>query len=145
MSQISLGVYLRDVEAVCFHDAPVPLHIDVFLERDLFQIVAFDDPTDVYYYRTPSGGTRGDLKQAQMFWFSVGGFIVHVRIDIAETDIAPRRCWVAGKSQAHFIASPRSVEEGFEMVASMRSVDNDLARLNRKLDLSKRRPHQAKM
>lgn len=138
LAQISLGDHLRDVEDLCFHGAPVPPHIDVFLERDLFQIVAFDDPTDVYYYQTPSSGMRGNSRQARMVWFNVGGFIVNVRLDVAETDIAPRRCWVAGRSTAYFLASPRSVQEGYNMVGSMQAVQDDLARLNRRIDVSQR-------
>lgn len=129
---LDLGHYLPVLEDICFYDASIPAEVDVFLERDLFQVVAFNDPRDVFYYQTPSMGPRGKALVTQMAWFNVGGFMIYVRMDRSPSDFTPQRCWIAGKQQAYFLVSPRSIEQNVGVVASMQEVRGDLTRLNPK-------------
>lgn len=136
---LELGRFRPILEAICFGRSTIPISVDVFLERDLFQVVSFDNPVDVFYYRTPSMGPRGTLQVAQMAWFNVGGFTTYVRLDRRPSDLAPRRCWMAGRKQAHFVVSGRSFEANIDVVASMQEVKGDLERLNPKLTKPARR------
>lgn len=128
---------LREVfEHICFSRAEIPASIDVFIERDLFSYAAFGDPNDVYYYATPSIGTQGGQRMA---WFSVGGFIIYVRLDEGgHSDFAPKRCWLKGRKACSFLVSMRSLYTNSDIARSIGVTSDDLARLNRKIARPKR-------
>ncbi|RUM15804.1 hypothetical protein EFD56_24230 [Rhizobium phaseoli] len=135
-SVIKVGHFRESLELVCFHDAPVPSTIDVFLERDLLSVSAFDDPHDVFYYVTPSVDVVDDRR---MIWFSVGGFIIYVKLDNGEpSDFAPSVCWMRGRKKCHFNVSMRALHTNTGIVESIHTARDDLARLNRKILLPQR-------
>ncbi|WP_380784816.1 hypothetical protein [Sphingomonas sp. R86521] len=131
---IVIGPHKQIFEDVCFRGSAIPHNVDVFIERDLFSFAAFDDPNDVYYYRTPSVGLRGTRQRVRMAWFSVSGFTIYVKMDDARSsDFVPNRCWMRGKKQCYFNVNPRSLTVNNDMPRSMNWIRPDLARLNRKL------------
>lgn len=120
--------FFSQLADVCFHDAPIPDGIDVAIERDLMAYAAFKKVTDVNYYRTPSTGRLGGRRMA---WFSLGGFIIYVRLDEGgASSHLPTRFWMRGKKQHHFQVSMRSFDENADVGGSIRRVEGDLARLN---------------
>lgn len=129
--QIDLGSY-RDVFAdICFRNGAVPADVDVAIERDVTSFAAFTATSDVYYYRTPSTGTRGGRRMA---WFALGGFIVYVRFDRrGASDHLPARFWMRSKKQHHFQVSMRSLEVTQDISIAIRRVEGDLAKLNKKI------------
>ena len=135
-SRIAIGDYPEKFRKICFEGAEIPDDIDVFIERDSFSFGAFSDPTDVYFYSMPSVGLQGHLPPMRMSWFSLGGFIVYVRIDAdISSDFVPKRCWLRGKKNCHFFVSMRSAKKTNGVPESIEAVRDDLARLNRKLQL----------
>jgi hypothetical protein len=130
-SFINIGNYRSVCEEICFRGGAVPDDVDVFIERDLFSYAAFPDPTDVYYYCTPSTGLRDGRYMA---WFSVGGFIIYVRMDRhGSSSFAPKRCWMRGKKRCFFNVAMRAVETNIGIAESIGLAKEDLARLNKKL------------
>lgn len=126
---ITLGAYQEVLGATCFGRDPIPNAIDVAIERDLTSFAAFTDPHDVYFYRTPSTGTLGGRRMA---WFSLGGFIIYVRLDVSgpSSHFAPRY-WMRGKEQHFFRVSMRSLHENEDVGVSIHRAAEDLAKLNR--------------
>ncbi|SCX32234.1 hypothetical protein DSM25558_5421 [Agrobacterium sp. DSM 25558] len=135
-SKIHIDEYRETFENVCFHGAPIPLDVDVFLERDLFSATRYDDPCGVFYYSTPSVSV---LKGRRMAWFSVGGFIVYVKVDpYGPSDFAPPKCWMRGRKKCHFNVDIRALETNIGIIESMDATREDLARLNRKIKFPER-------
>lgn len=133
-SRIKIGNYPDKFQKICFEDADIPDDIDVFIERDLFSFCAFTDPNDVYFYSMPSVGEKGHSPPMRMCWFSLGGFIIYVRLDDAiASDFAPKRCWMRGKKRCHFLVSMRSASKANGIPESIKAVSGNLARLNPKL------------
>ncbi|MBY5868472.1 hypothetical protein [Rhizobium leguminosarum] len=127
---IKIGEVKEQLEAVCFRGGPIPASIDVFLERDLFAYLAFEDPKEVYFYATPSVNRRGGRRVA---WFSLGGFIIYVRIDDdGPSDYAPKRAWLKGKKACNFVVSPRSIMVNRDIARSVGYTADDLAKLNKR-------------
>lgn len=125
---ISLGPWKEVLAAICFQDGPIPESVDVAIERDLTSFAAFTDPHDVYYYRTPSMGVLGGRRMA---WFSLGGFIIFVRLDAAgRSNHFPPRLWMRGRTQHHFWVAMRSLDENMDVGVSIHRVADDLAKLN---------------
>lgn len=135
-SRIRVNQYRDMFEQVCFHGAPIPTDIDVFLERDVLSATAFDDPHDVFYYTTPSVNERGGRRMA---WFSVGGFIVYVQLDPGGlSDFAPSKCWMRGRKKCFFNVDIRALRTNMGIIQSMDATREDLAKLNRKVVLPNR-------
>lgn len=131
---IDVGDFLAVFENICFREADIPKSVDVGIERDMYSFAGFANPNDVYYYRTPSVGPRGNARVAQLAWFSVAGFIVHVRFDEdGPSDHLPARCWIRGKEQLNFHVSMRSIDEVRYLAPSIQTVSRDLNRLNGKI------------
>ncbi len=130
LGHIDIGRHKEICAKICFDRAEILNDIDVFIERDLLSFAAFTDPADVYYYSTPSVGVRAGLPMA---WFSVGGFIVWIKLDQHVSDYAPKRCWLRNRKQCYFFVSPRSLKTNESMHASIGATKGDLARLNRKV------------
>ncbi len=128
--KITVDDFRLPFEQVCFHDAPIPMEIDVFLERDVLSATAFDDPHGVFYYVTPSVNMRGGKRTA---WFSVGGFIVYVKLDDGPSDFAPSKCWIKGRRKCFFNVDIRALQTNFGIVDSMTTAKDDLRRLNRSI------------
>jgi hypothetical protein len=131
--RIDLGSYRDVFQKFLFVEGNIPSEVDVFLERDLLSFAAFNDPKDVYYYCTPSVGQRGKLRPLLMSWFSVGGFIIYVKLDKGRSDFAPTRCWMKGRKEPHFLVSMRSIEVNKSVAISANMIEQDLVRLNRRL------------
>jgi hypothetical protein len=130
-SHIRLGPYRELIEQVCFLGAPIPLDIDVFLERDLFSAAAYDDPHGVFYYTTPSVNLLGGQRMA---WFSVGGFIIYIKIDDGgPSSFAPSKCWMRGRKKCFFNVDMRALHTNISILQSMADTKEDLAKLNRKI------------
>lgn len=133
-AHIDIGDARSIFEDICFRGADIPEKVDVFIERDLLSFAAFKDPNEVYYYCTPSVGTRGNNTQHRMAWFSVGGFIIYVKLnDRGLSDFAPRKCWMRGRKQCFFIVSLRSIAVNRRIHESINLTDGDLARLNKSI------------
>lgn len=127
---ITLGPYRDLLADICFHEHAIPPSIDVAIERDLTSFAAFDDPTDVYYYRNPSMGMRGGRRMA---WFSVAGFIVYVRLDSdGASPHLQSRFWMRGKKQLHFRAAMSSLDENADLHSSIPRLKANLNKLNAK-------------
>lgn len=127
---LRIGDMKERLEDICFRNGAIPDSIDVFLERDLFSYCAFADPMDVYYYATPSLNIRGGRLTA---WFSLGGFIVYVRLDDRGTsDYAPKRAWLRGRKSCSFVVNMRSIFVNRGIAESIGYTSEDLARLNRR-------------
>lgn len=127
---LQIGTMKEQLEGVCFRNGKIPDSIDVFLERDLFAYGAFEDPLDVYYYATPSLDIRGGRRTA---WFSVGGFIVYVRLDDRGlSDYAPKRAWLKGRKACNFVVNVRSILVNRGIAESIGYTADDLARLNKR-------------
>ncbi|MGO8172494.1 hypothetical protein ACC764_18520 [Rhizobium ruizarguesonis] len=127
---LRLGSIKDQLEGVCFGHGPIPDSIDVFLERDLFAYLAFDDPEEVYFYATPSVNQRGGRRTA---WFSLGGFIIYVRIDEGgPSDYAPKRSWLKGRKACKFVVNMRSIMVNQGIARSIGYTADDLARLNKR-------------
>jgi hypothetical protein len=130
-SKITMDAYRDAFEQVCFHGAPIPTDIDVFLERDVFSATAYDDPHGVFYYTTPSVNVRGGRRMA---WFSVGGFIIYIQVDAGEpSNFAPSKCWMRGRKKCFFNVDMRALRTNIGIIQSMAETKDDLARLNRKI------------
>ncbi|MBY5826369.1 hypothetical protein [Rhizobium leguminosarum] len=135
-SAIDVDRYYDTLQSICFHRGAIPETVDVFLERDLLSVAAFDDPNGVFYYSTPSV----DLLAGQrMAWFSVGGFIVYIKLDDGGISaFAPSKCWMRGRKKCHFNVDVRSLETNMGIFDSIETAREDLARLNKKLGLPSR-------
>lgn len=106
--------------------------MDVFIERDLFAFAAFPDPQQVYYYCSPSLGRRGYKTSHDLAWFSVGGFIIYVKLNQpGVSDYALKNCWMRGRTDCHFIVAMRSLEVNNSIHESIGMTREDLARLNK--------------
>lgn len=130
-SKITMDEYRDPFERICFHNAPIPIDIDVFIERDIFSATAFNDPHGVFYYRTPSVNERGGRRMA---WFSVGGFIIYVKLDArGPSNYAPSECWMRGRKKCFFNVDMRALHTNIGIIQSMNETRTDLAKLNRKI------------
>lgn len=131
---IEIGECKALFEAICFHGAAVPEGVDVFIERDLFSFAAVADPTEVYYYCSPSIGQRGNRASHRLAWFSVGGFTIYVKMnDPGISDYAPRKCWMRGRKACFFNVAMRSIPVNSSIHESIGRTRDDLARLNKKI------------
>lgn len=129
---IDIGDCKALFEDICFRGADIPEDVDVFIERDLLSFAAFRDPGQVYYYCTPSVGRRGGLTSHQMAWFSVGGFIMYVKLNgPGLSDYAPRRCWMRERKNCFFNVAMRSLQTNSGIHQSIGLMTDDLARLNK--------------
>jgi len=132
---IEIGDSYTLFEEICFHDAAVPEKVDVLIERDLFSFAALKDPTEVYYYCTPSTGQQGYRTSHRFAWFSVGGFIVYVKMnEPGISDFAPKKCWMRGSKSCFLNVSMRSLEVNRSIHQSIGATRGDLARLNKKIN-----------
>jgi hypothetical protein len=130
-AKIDLETLRVPFEQVCFHGAPIPTDIDVFLERDLLSATAFDDPHGVFYYTTP---VVNEFDGRWMAWFSVGGFIIYVQLESGGlSDYAPSKCWMKGRKKCAFNVDRRALHTNRGIMKSMEHARDDLAKLNRKL------------
>ncbi|HEV7293376.1 MAG TPA: hypothetical protein VGN79_13765 [Devosia sp.] len=131
---IDIGNCKALFENICFHGADIPESVDALIERDLFSFAAFKDPSQVYYYCTPSVGRRGERAPKRMAWFSVGGFTIYLKLDEPGLpDYAPKKCWMRGRKQCFFNATMRSLFVNQGIHSSIGLTHDDLARLNRSL------------
>lgn len=131
-SHIEIGECRALFEDICWHGAAIPAGVDVFIERDLFSFAAFTDPSQVYYYCSPSIGWRGHRTSHDLAWFSVGGFTIYVKLNQPGlSDFAPRKCWMRGRKACHFNVAMRSIEVNSRMHESIGMTRGDLARLNK--------------
>ncbi len=131
-SHIEIGECRALFEGICWHGAPIPEGVDVFIERDLFSFAAFTDPSQVYYYCSPSIGLRGYVTSHDFAWFSVGGFTIYVKLNQPGlSDFAPRKCWMRGRKACHFNVAMRSIEVNSSIHKSVGITRDDLARLNK--------------
>lgn len=131
---IDIGESRAMFEDICWRGAPIPGWVDVFIERDLFAFAAFPDPEQVYYYCSPSLGRRGYRTAHDLAWFSVGGFIIYVKLNQPGiSDFALRKCWMRGRTDCHFMVAMRSVEVNNSIHESIEMTREDLARLNRSI------------
>jgi len=103
--QIKLGPYTEILGDIALRGAPIPPAVDVALIR----IVELDG--DVYYYREPLYDRKDD---ANMVRFSVGGFVVFLKIDKRRNgQTLPATCWLRGRSAGAFLMAPAHLfEEG---------------------------------
>ena len=133
-SHIEIGECKALFEAICFHSAEVPEGVDVFIERDLLSFAAFTDPTEVYYYCSPSIGQRGTRTSHRLAWFSVGGFTIYVKMNEPGTsDFAPKKCWMRGRKSCFFNVAMRSLHVNSSIHAAIGMTRDDLARLNKNI------------
>lgn len=133
-AHIDIGGCKAMFEDICWRGAPIPDGVNVFVERDLLSFAAFKDPTEVYYYATPSTGICGHQTSQRMSWFSVGGFIIYVKLNQPGlSDYAPKKCWMRGRKACHFLVAMRSVETNSSIHESIGLTRDDLARLNRSI------------
>lgn len=122
-------------EDIYFRGTDIPEGVDVFIERDLLSFAAFKDPSEVYYYCTPSVGLRGNRTVHRMAWFSVGGFTIYVKLnDRGLSDFAPKKCWMWGRKQCYFNVSVRSLTVNSSIHQSIGLTTDDLARLNKSIN-----------
>ncbi len=129
---IEIGECRALFENICWHGASIPEGVDVFIERDLFSFAAFTDPSEVYYYCSPSIGRRGHRTAHNLAWFSVGGFTIYVKLNQPGlSDFAPRRCWMRGRKACYFNVAMRSLAVNRSMHESIGMTRDDLARLNK--------------
>lgn len=133
-AHIDLGDVRTLFEDICFRGADIPEGVDAFIERDLLSFAAFKDPNEVYYYCTPSTGLRGTKTSHRMAWFSVGGFIIFVKLnDRGLSDFAPKKCWMRGRKQCFFVVSIRSMAVNRSIHQTIGLTDGDLGRLNKSI------------
>ena len=131
-SHIEIGECQTLFENICWHDATIPEGVDVFIERDLFSFAAFTDPSQVYYYCSPSIGRRGHRTSHDLAWFSIGGFTIYVKLNQSGlSDFAPKKCWMRGRKACHFNVAIRSIEVNSSMHESIGMTRDDLSRLNK--------------
>lgn len=131
-AHIDLGENKALFEQICFHGATIPEAVDVFIERDLLSFAAFEDPSQVYYYCTPSSGRRGNNTSHRLAWFSVGGFTIYVKLnETGLSDYAPKKCWMRGRKACFFNVDLRSIEVNSGIHDSISRTREDLAKLNK--------------
>jgi hypothetical protein len=131
-SHVEIGKCRALFEDICWRGAAIPEGVDVFIERDLFAFAAFTDPSQVYYYCSPSIGRRGYRTSHDLAWFSVGGFTIYMKLNQPGlSDFAPRKCWMRGRKACHFNVAMRSIEVNSSIHESIGMTRDDLARLNK--------------
>jgi hypothetical protein len=108
--QIKLGKYSELLAETAFGDDRIPTSIDTLIVR------LFDGSDDVKFYRQPKPDRQLGVNMVR---FSLGGFIVFVKIDKRSAPDLLYSSWLRGKSEATIWAGPGKMFEEYRIMENL--------------------------